>query len=104
MDHRNRLRIPENFAYIMRSGGADFRGLEFQISFAIGVGGVRVIALIGHDHCVFAATSEIVGAGEFVRSQARHLRLQYPKVLVAPLMYGLQDGMLYQLEDSDENR
>ena len=51
MDHRKRLRIPENFAYVMRAAGANFRGLEFQMSFAISVGGVRAMAIIGHDQC-----------------------------------------------------
>lgn len=51
MDHRKRLRIPENFAYIIRSAGTNLRALQFQISFAIAVRGVRDIAIIGHDQC-----------------------------------------------------
>lgn len=51
MDYRKRLRIPEDFAYVIRTAGANFRGLEFQISFAVGVGGVRAIAVVGHDQC-----------------------------------------------------
>ncbi len=51
MDYRKHLRIPENFAYILRSGGANLRPSEFKVSFAIAVGGVRAIALIGHDGC-----------------------------------------------------
>lgn len=51
MDHRKHLTMPENFAYIIRTGGANLRYSEFKVSFAIGVGGVRHIALIGHDHC-----------------------------------------------------
>ena len=51
MDSRLRLRFPLNFAYVLRTGGANFRGLEFQISFAIAVGGVRAICLVGHDQC-----------------------------------------------------
>lgn len=51
MDHRKRLRIPENFAYVMRTGGANLRHSEFKISYAIAVGGVRSIALIAHDNC-----------------------------------------------------
>jgi carbonic anhydrase len=51
MDHRLRLRIPHNSAFVLRAGGANFRGLEFQISFAIAVGGVRAVCLIGHDEC-----------------------------------------------------
>ena len=54
MDHRLRLRVPRNFAYVLRTGGANFRGLEFQISFAIAVGGVRAVCLIGHDECGMA--------------------------------------------------
>ena len=51
MDNRKRLRIPDNFAFVMRAAGASSRGLEFQMSFAIAVGGVRAIAIIGHDQC-----------------------------------------------------
>lgn len=51
MDHRKSLRMPDNFAYVMRTGGANLRPIEFQLSFAIAVGGVRAIALIGHSDC-----------------------------------------------------
>lgn len=51
MDHRKRLRIPKNFAYIIRTGGANLRLNEFQVSYAIAVGGVKAIALIGHNDC-----------------------------------------------------
>lgn len=51
MDHRKHLTMPNNFAYIIRAGGANLRYSEFKVSYAIGVGGVRHIALIGHDQC-----------------------------------------------------
>lgn len=51
MDYRERLRIPDNFAYIIRAGGANLRYSEFSISYAIAVGGVFAIALIGHNNC-----------------------------------------------------
>lgn len=51
MDHRKHLRIPENFAYIIRSGGANLRYSEFKVSYAIAVGQVNHIALIGHNNC-----------------------------------------------------
>ena len=51
MDYRICLRIPDNFAYIMRTGGANLQGKEFNISYAIGAGNVRYMALIGHNHC-----------------------------------------------------
>jgi carbonic anhydrase len=51
MDNRKHLNIPDNFAFIIRAGGANLRYSGFKVSFAISVGGVRHIALIGHNHC-----------------------------------------------------
>ena len=51
MDNRNQLRIPNKFSFIIRAGGANLRYSEFKVSFAIAVGGVQHIALIGHTNC-----------------------------------------------------
>ncbi len=51
MDNRKRLRIPDNFAYIIRSGGANLRYSEFKVSYAVAIGEVNAIALIGHNNC-----------------------------------------------------
>ncbi|MBI3396519.1 MAG: carbonic anhydrase [Spirochaetia bacterium] len=51
MDSRKHLIIPDNFAFIIRSGGANLRPAEFKVSYAIAVGGVRHIALISHSNC-----------------------------------------------------
>ena len=51
MDNRKQLRLPDNFAYILRTGGGNIRNSEFKVAYAIGVGGVRHIALIAHDNC-----------------------------------------------------
>ena len=51
MDNRKHLHIPDNFAFILRAGGANLRPSEFKVSYAIAVGGVRAIALIGHTQC-----------------------------------------------------
>jgi carbonic anhydrase len=51
MDNRKHLHIPDNFSFIIRSGGANLRYSEFKVSYAIAVGGVRHIALIGHSNC-----------------------------------------------------
>ena len=51
MDHRKHLHIPDNFTYIIRAGGANLRHSEFKVSYAIAVGGVKYIALIGHTNC-----------------------------------------------------
>ncbi|MBU2574355.1 MAG: carbonic anhydrase [Elusimicrobia bacterium] len=51
MDNRKQLRLPDNFAYILRTGGGNIRYSEFKISYAVGIGGVRHIVLIAHDNC-----------------------------------------------------
>ena len=54
MDNRKQLRIPRNFAYVIRAAGANLRGCEFPISYAVSVGGVTHMALIAHDQCGMA--------------------------------------------------
>lgn len=51
MDNRKHMHMPDNFSFIIRTGGANLRYSEFKVSFAIGVGHVKHIALIGHNHC-----------------------------------------------------
>ena len=51
MDNRKHLHIPDNFSYIIRTGGANLRYSEFKVSYAIAVGGVKTLALIGHNNC-----------------------------------------------------
>jgi carbonic anhydrase len=51
MDNRKQLRIPENFAYIIRTGGANLRYSEFKVSYAIAIGNIKHIALIAHNNC-----------------------------------------------------
>jgi len=57
MDSRKHLRIPDNFAFILRTGGANLRLAEFRVSYAIAVGGVRAIALVGHTNCGMSGLS-----------------------------------------------
>ncbi|MDW7673543.1 MAG: carbonic anhydrase [Bacillota bacterium] len=129
MDSRKHLSIPDNFAYIIRSGGGNLRFSEFKVSYAIAVGGVKAIALLGHNNCGmvniiskrdqfveglveragwdkdtaldhfynFCSMFEIGNEIDFIRSEAKRLRLRYPKILVAPLFYNLDDNNLYQV-------
>lgn len=131
MDHRKHLRIPDGFAYILRTGGGNLRYSEFKVSYAIAVGGVRAIALIGHTDCGmvnlmarkkafvdglvenagwdpqwadehfmhFSPMFEIGNSIDFVITEAKRLRLRYPKVLVAPMIYRVEDGRLYLLRE-----
>lgn len=130
MDNRKYLHIPDNFAYIIRAGGGNLRHSEFKVSYAIAVGGVRAIALIGHTNCGmvnlvarreqfitglvdagwdraqaerhfehFAPVFEIRHEIDFALSEAVRLRQQYPRILVAPLLYRVEDNLLYLLRD-----
>jgi carbonic anhydrase len=130
MDNRKHLHIPDNFAFIIRSGGANLRYSEFKVSYAIAVGGVRSIALIGHTQCGmvnllsrkqqfvqglvegagwslesaeehflhFAPMFEIGNEMDFILSEVKRLRLRYPNILVAPMLYRVEDNQLYLIE------
>ena len=131
MDNRKHLRIPDNFAFILRAGGANLRPSEFKVSYAIAVGGVRAIAIIGHNNCGmvnlmsrshlfieglvenagwdrqqaedhffhFAPLFEIGSEIDFTRSEVKRLRRRYPRVLVAPMLYKVEDNRLYMLAE-----
>lgn len=132
MDNRKQLKIPNNFSYIIRSGGGNLRYSEFKVSYAIAVGGVKTIALIGHNNCgmvnliskkekfikglvenagweekqaeehftSFAPMFEIENEVEFLLSEAKRLRTKYPKILVAPLFYNVDDNLLYLINEN----
>lgn len=132
MDNRKHLHMPDNFAFIIRSGGANLRYSEFKVSYAIAVGQVSYIALIGHNNCGmvnlisrrtefidglvatagwtkeraeeqfmnYAPMFEISNETEFILSETKRLRLRYPKIMIAPLFYLVEDNKLYFIEES----
>ncbi|MBX2992354.1 MAG: carbonic anhydrase [Bacteroidetes bacterium] len=132
MDNRKHLHIPDNFAFIIRAGGANLRYSEFKVSFAIAVGGVRHIALIAHNKCgmvnlharkemfinglvehagwerelaeqhftQFSPMFEIVNEIDFVLSEAKRLRTRYPKIQIAPMLYRVEDNLLYLINEA----
>jgi carbonic anhydrase len=132
MDNRKHLHMPDNFAFIIRSGGANLRYSEFKVSYAISVGQVSHIALIGHNNCGmvnlfsrktefidglvtcagwerekaeehfvhFAPMFEIGNETDFILSETKRLRLRYPKVTIAPLIYLVEDNKLYFIEEN----
>ncbi len=130
MDNRKHLLIPDNFAFIIRSGGANLRYSEFKVSYAIAVGNVRHIALIGHNNCGmvnlmsrkeqfinglvekagwdkewaeehfmhFAPMFEIGNEIDFILSETMRLRSRYPKIIIAPMLYKVEDNRLYLIK------
>jgi Carbonic anhydrase len=131
MDNRKQLTIPNNFAYILRTGGGNLRNSEFKVSYAVAIGGVQTIALIGHNNCgmvnlvskkekfikglidnagwdakqaeehfmSFAPIFEIENEITFLLSESKRLREKYPKVLVVPLFYLIEDNQLYLVNE-----
>jgi carbonic anhydrase len=131
MDSRKRLDIPDNFAFVIRTAAGNLRDNEFRTAFAIGVGGVRAIAIIAHTDCGMVRLSrrrqqfidgmvrnagwtaedaeryfderaprfEIMDERDFVVEEAKRIRRLYPAVLVAPLLYRVETGMLYLLRE-----
>lgn len=51
MDNRKTLRLPENFSYVIRTGGGNLRYSEFKVCYAIAIAGIKYIVLIAHNHC-----------------------------------------------------
>jgi carbonic anhydrase len=132
MDNRKHLNMPDNFAFIIRTGGANLRYSEFKVSFAISVGGVGHIALIGHTNCGmvnliskkdqfiaglvekagwdrsqaedhflhFAPMFEIGSVTDFILSEVKRLRMRYPKIMIAPMLYKVEDNRLYFIRET----
>lgn len=51
MDDRKDLVIPNEFAYVIRAAGGNLQDHEFDISYAVAIGGVTAIALLAHTDC-----------------------------------------------------
>jgi len=58
MDHRKDLVLPGEFAYVLRTAGGNLRDSEFEVSYAIGVGGVATLALFAHTDCGMAHVTQ----------------------------------------------
>ncbi|MDP2326217.1 MAG: carbonic anhydrase [Gammaproteobacteria bacterium] len=51
LELKSALRIPEGFAISLHTAAASLKRDPFKVSWAIGVAGVRAIAVVGHDDC-----------------------------------------------------
>ena len=132
IDNRNRLRLPINFGYSIRTAGANLAFSEFNVSFAIAIGDVKTIALIGHSQCGMvglpakkdqfiqglienagwepdaaqehfldnAPLNEIGNEIDFILCEVERLRVRYSKIQIAPLLYKIEDNLLYLIRES----
>jgi carbonic anhydrase len=46
--------VPAEFAYVLGSAGGSLRDSEFEVSYAIAVGGVQWLAILAHTDCGMA--------------------------------------------------
>ncbi len=107
-------------------------GNEFEISYAIAVGGISTIALLAHTDCGMSHVSEkrdslirglVERAGcdrdnaarqfdkyadiyqigdsiKFILAETARLQGLYPKALIAPLLYKVEDDQLEQIMEN----
>jgi carbonic anhydrase len=131
IDSRQILQVPHNFSYVVRTGGGNMRDMEFNISYAVAVGGIKHIIVLGHTNCAMInlmskkddfirglvdsggwekylaeehffesePVYEIKNEIEFVLKETRRLRLKYPGVTVAPMMYRVKNDLIYIIEE-----
>jgi carbonic anhydrase len=129
MDDRKDLVIPNEFAFVLRAAGGNLRDHDFDISYAVAMGGVTAIALLAHTDCgmvdvrkkraafirglaeragwdetraakhfdEWVPRYEIDDAVEFVVQEADRLKAAYPALLIAPLLYRVEDDRLLQI-------
>jgi carbonic anhydrase len=132
MDFRLKLALPDNFAFVLRIGGANIRPVSPYIAFAVAVGQVSAIAVLVHDQCamedvelrkdqfvsgliehagwsrsdaeeyvaVCAPLIRIEEPSQVALRQCAQLRKRFPRVRVAPLLYAVADGLVYQIRSS----
>lgn len=133
MDHRKDLTLPNEFAYVLRAAGGNLRDSEFEISYAVALGGISTIALLAHTDCgmadvtdkreafvqglverggwkeeaasaqfsKYATRYEIGDPIKFVLMETTRLRNLYPALMVAPLLYTVEDDRLLQIAEID---
>ena len=106
MDSRKALRIPNDFAFVLRTAGANMRDNEFRISYAIAVGRVRTIVLVAHTDCGMARLAErreqfirgLVDAAGWDEDRAvKHFEDCAPK-------FGIRDEVDFVLHEADRLR
>lgn len=125
-EQQTALRIPAGFALSVHSAAANLKRDPFKVSWAIGIGQVSAIAIVGHTGCGMVGLREhreefvermISAAGwarpaaeqhfdhwgdlyaiedpaVFAASEAARLRIRYPKIPVAALLYDTADQLL----------
>jgi carbonic anhydrase len=101
IDHRIALRLPEGFAYEVRVGGANLAAVPFNLSYAVGLKGIRHVAIVAHPGCGAAGLLSrreemvrgLVAAGWDAAEAARHFDAHAPLWDVAdPVLFAARQA------------
>lgn len=120
MDYRINLRLPGNFAFVLRTGGANTLPIEPYLAFSVARTGIHGVAIIGHTDCAMQhpnpyvveelpaseevkrdyrsqiASLAILDAPDYTRREARRLALRLG-LPVIPLLYHVEDHKITRL-------
>ncbi len=131
MDYRINLKIPDRFAFVIRTAGANVQRLEFKISFASSMAEISYVVIIGHTDCGMVNLSSkeekvveglvknigwtkeyaiehfnsckplfgIEHEADFSFEQCKILGKKYPKLNFLPLVYKVEDNLLYLIQE-----
>ncbi|MCK4920303.1 MAG: carbonic anhydrase [Bacteroidales bacterium] len=106
MDFRLSFNIPRNFAFMIRTGGANMKNMEFKLSYAISVGGIKHIAIIGHSDC--AMTKLRINEKKFVRGLVKYAKwsekLAIKHFNTKSTVFGIKDEIDFTLKETKRLR
>ena len=95
MDFRINLRLPDRFAFVLRTGGANVRPIESYLAFSVARTGIHAIAIIGHTDCAMEKPDPyLVDALPTTDKMRAHYRSQIA-------FLAIRDARAYTLEQTE---
>ncbi len=106
MDNRKVMRMPDGWAFILRTGGANLRYSKFHVSYAVAMARIRAIALIAHTNCGMARLIDrreafidgLVEHAGWTRQRAEEHFMNYA------LMYEIEDPVDFVVDEAQRMR
>lgn len=83
MDFRIRLQLPDDFAFVLRTGGANPGPIEPYLAFSVARMGIHAIAIIGHTDCAMQRPDPyVVNDLPTSEEQKKHFRSQIASLAI----------------------
>ena len=95
MDFRISLRLPERFAFVLRTGGANVSPIESYLAFSVARTGIHAIAIIGHTDCAMEKPDPYVVDS---LPTSEEMRAHYRSQIAA---LAIRDARTYTLEQTE---